>query len=488
MQRMLVGWLATVFFAGCAPTPILVAQEPATPAGAVRAIDEAPLRGSDAALRATDQPGRRDGPWIGAAGESDYVLAGTSDTMLGVWVDVPVNLQRAHAPADVALVIDTSGSMAGPKIDNARAAARDLVEKLSDGDIVSLQIFSDSVEERVAPTVLGPSTRPSVLRAIAGLEPSGGTNMFDGLRAAEGRVLASPPTHPVRRVVMISDGMANVGPSSPEMLGEVAARGAQQGVQVTAIGVGLDYDEHTLDALAMRSSGRLYHVDDPREMPSMIDREVGLLQATAATGAVVEIVPAPGVQILGADGQRVDWNRSSGAVGIPIGTLFGGQHREMAVRVRVSALGEGKRPLASVRLRFRDPADGNVERVQEVVARYEVTQDRGAVAAHVSAKTRNILATQEAAGMTLAAAQQVNDGRFDAADQQLASAEAKLKDAAAKAATVDDRKRALATAREVSSARVAAKAAATAPPAAAPAAKRAPALNLNHAAMDAMGY
>jgi Ca-activated chloride channel homolog len=487
MQRVLVGMLATALFAGCAPAPILVPQEPATPAAA--AIADAPgLRAtSDAALQATDQPGRKDGPWIGAAGESEYVLPGTSDTILGVWVDVPSVSRRAHAPTDVALVIDTSGSMAGPKIENARAAARDLVEKLSDGDIVSIQTFSDGVEERVAPTVLGPSTRPAILRVIAGLTPTGGTNMFDGLRAAEGRVLSGPPTHPVRRVVMISDGMANIGPSTPEVLGAVAARGAQEGVQVTAIGVGLDYDEHTLDALAMRSSGRLYHVDDPREMPSMIDREVALLEATAATGAVVEVVPAPGVQILGADGVHVD-HKANGAMEVPIGTMFGGQHREMAVRVRVSAVGEGARPLASVRLRFRDPADGNLERVQEVVARYEVTQDPVVVGAHVSAKTRTILATQEVAGMTLAAAQQVNDGHFDAADKQLATAEAKLQDVAARASSVDDRKRALATVQQISSARVAAKTASAAPPAAAPAAERAPALNLNRAAMDAMGF
>jgi Ca-activated chloride channel family protein len=485
MQRVLVGMLATAFFAGCAPAPILVSQEPATP----DKIADAPaaLRASDAALRATDQPGRRDGPWIGAAGESDYILPGTSDTILGVWVDVPSASRRAHAPTDVALVIDTSGSMAGPKIENARAAARDLVEKLTDGDIVSIQTFSDSVEERVAPTVLGPATRPGILRVIAGLGPTGGTNMFDGLRAAEGRALSSPPTYPVRRVVMISDGMANIGPSTPEVLGAVAARGAEEGVQVTAIGVGLDYDEHTLDALAMRSSGRLYHVDDPREMPAMIDREVSLLEATAATGAVVEVVPAPGVQILGADGLRVD-RKANGAVEVPIGTMFGGQHREMALRVRVTTVGDGARPLASVRLHFHDPADGNLARVQEVVARYEVTQDEAVVGAHVSAKTRTILATQEAASMTLAAAQQVNDGRFDAADKQLATAEAKLKDVAARASTEEDRKRALATAKQLSSARVAARAAAAAPPAAAPAAKRAPALNLNHAAMDSMGY
>ena len=207
--------------------------------------------------------------------------------------------------------------------------------------------------------------------------------MFDGLGLAERRALASPPSHPVRRVVMISDGMANIGPSSPEVLGAVAARGSDGGVQVSAIGVGLDYDERTLNALAVRSSGRLYHLDEPREMTAILDREIGLLQATAATGAYVEIVPAPGVTLQGADGVRFDW-QGGGAARVPLGTMFGGQHREMVLRVRVDAgseAGEGGRALASVRLHFHDPADGGVERVQEVVARFQVTSDHARVEA-----------------------------------------------------------------------------------------------------------
>src|SRR5262249_13691636 len=151
-------------------------------------------------------------------------------------------------------------------------------------------------------------------------------------------------------------------------------------VQVSAIGVGLDYDERTLNALAVRSSGRLYHLEEPRDMTAILDREVGLLQATAAAGAFVEIAPAPGVTIVAADGVRVAW-QSGGVARVPLGTMFGGQHREMVLRVRVnagSAAGgnEAGHALASVRLHFHDPADGGVERVQEVVARYQVTTDR----------------------------------------------------------------------------------------------------------------
>jgi Ca-activated chloride channel family protein len=484
MRRTLIAVVIASVLAGCAAAPIPVAS-PATPAASDPVAPE--VSRSDAAIRATDGPSRSAGPWIGASGASDYILAGTSDTVLGVWVDVPAASHKARAPADVALVIDTSGSMAGPKMEAARVAARDLVEKLADGDIVSIVTFADVAREHVSPTVLDRSSRRHILSVIAGLEPSGSTNMFDGLRAAEANAQRGPNTHPVRRVVMISDGIANVGPSSPELLGQVAARGADVGVQVSAIGIGLDYDENTLNALAVRSSGRLYHLTEPREMQAILDREIGLLQATAATNAVVEVVPAPGVQITGADAVRLDWG-PNGAVRVQLGTMFGGQHREMLLRVRVSAASDGSHPLASVRLRFQDPADGNLERVQEVVARYQVTSDRAVVASHANVKTQTIVASQEAAQITGAAAQNVNDGRFDKADQQLAEAEAKLRESAKRAASDLDRQRVLAQASRLSTVRAATKATAAAPPAAAAPAKRARSLEMNHAKMDAYGY
>ncbi len=496
MKRLLTGMLVAATLAACAPAPVLVAAAPpATPAAppaapAGPAAVDAPLAGADLALQASDQPAsQRGGPWIGAAGESDFVLAGTSESVLGVWIDVPSSSRHARAPADVALVIDTSGSMAGPKIENARAAAGELVNKLADGDIVSISDFDDEAREDLPPTVLDAQSRAAILRVIARLQPRGGTNMFDGLRLAERIALAGPSTHTVRRVVMISDGMANVGPSSPEVLGQLAARGADGGVQVSAIGVGLDYDERTLNALAVRSSGRLYHLGEPREMTAILDREINLLQATAATGAFVEIVPADGVEILGAEGVRAD-RQADGSVLVPLGTMFGGQHREMAVRVRVRAgdAGGGGRALASVRLHFRDPGDSGLPRVQEVVARYQVTTDHARVVAGLNEKTRTILATQQAAQFTVAAAQQVNDGRYEDAERQLAAAETKLHEAAARARTENDKQRVMASVTQVAKARAAVHASAAMAPPARAAAKRANALDVNAAGMTAAGF
>ncbi|WP_437733140.1 vWA domain-containing protein [Sorangium sp. So ce1335] len=445
----------------------------AAPAAAVAAAPAAAVAGAPAAEPAA---GANRGVWIGAAGASDFMLPGTSETQLGVWVDAPAaRALSRRAPAAVALLVDASGSMQGPKMEHARAAAQAFVDGLPDGDVVSLASFSDTAEERVAPTVLGPATRPAVARAIAALGPEGSTNLFDGLRLAERHVALAPPAHAVRRVVLISDGQANVGPSSPDVLGALAQRGADRGVQITSLGVGADYDERTLNALAVGSSGRLYHLTEARQMSSVLERELALLQTTAATGAFVEIVPAPGVALLDVPGERTD--RSGDTIRVLLGTMFGGQHREMLVRARVTAPSAGSHPLASVRLHFRDPENGNIPRVQEVVARYDVTSDPALVAAHPNEKTQTLAAVIETGMAQLDAAQDVSSGNFSAAEAKLAAAEERLRQQAARARSAPEKERAAGAADVVASARKTARGAAAAPPAA----RRMEALKMNGA-------
>jgi Ca-activated chloride channel family protein len=450
-----------------------------------------------------------DGVWVGAAAESDVLLAGGGDAFVGIWVDVPdvdvpevvregAGGRRTRAPVDLALVVDTSGSMEGAKIQAARASARTLVQRLADGDVLSVDTFSDHARALVPPVVLTPENRARVLSILAELGTGGSTNMFEGLQLAEMHVGQTPDGaapalpahgprpgfHPVRRIVMISDGQANVGLSSPQALGELAQRSLSLGAQITSLGVGLDYDERTLDAIAERTSGRLFHVGDPREMVATLEHEIDLLAATVADQASIEVVPAPGVVLVGVEGARVE-TEESGAVRIPLGALYAGQHREALLRVRLSGAASGtQRALASVRLQFRDPAENDVERVQEVLARAMASDDPLAVAVHVNAKTHAMMAMVEAARTEIQAAQDVGSGNFVQAEAQLATAEQHLREEASKTKDDDARKKLTVAAQGVASARSRAASA----PAAPAAAVRLDVLEMNSAGMKAMGY
>lgn len=432
------------------------------------------------------QPRQAQTPWLQAAPTSDYLLIGQTEQLFGVWVDVPKST-GAHVPTALTLAIDTSGSMRGENIVHAREAALRLLDELEPGDIVSLVTFSDRARVRVPPTTLDESRRRSLRTVVEELSAEGGTAMGDGLRLASAQLWNVPSSHLVRRVVVISDGKATVGIQSPSQLGQIAERGLQQGVQVTALGVGLDYDERTLNELALRSSGRLYHVEQSHQLPGIIEQEMALLDATAAADARVELVAAPGVRLLGTDASH---SRGTGErLIVPLGTLFDGQARELLVRAHVDHDGrEGSKVLASVRLHFKDPAHGGLERVSEHVLKATLTDDPRLVAEHERSKTQTLIAMREASRWTQVAARQLDDGDLESAQVELTRAEQRLREREQRASTPEERRRVQETAARISAQRSGIEQAKSKRGSARKAASRALSLESNDEAMNALGY
>ncbi len=467
---------------GCSKQPTTASTPPATTSAVAESTDE-PAVEPLAVAEAPVDPNR---PWISAATASDYMLIGQPEQTFGVWVDVP-KAPGGHVPTALALAIDTSGSMRGEKIQHAREAARRLIDELEDGDIVSLVTFAGDARVLLPPTELNDHRRRDLLNLVEELSAEGGTAMHAGLQTAESQLWAAPDTHLVRRVVVISDGKATVGNTAPASLGNIAQVGLQRSIQVTALGVGVDYDELTLNELAVRSSGRLYHVEQSAELPGIIEEEIALLEATAAAEVEVELVAAPGVRIVGTDIAHSRWQGEGLAV--PLGTMFGGQKRELLVRARVdNVTEEGAKVLASVRLHFRDPAEGGLERVQEAVLRATVTDDPALVAEHEHSRTQTLIAVREASAWTQQASLQLNQGDLDAADRELARAETRMLEQQRTAKTATDKRRAKDSADRIARQRSGIKKAKKKPAPARKAASRKLSLDANAEAMDAFGY
>ncbi len=429
------------------------------------------------------------GQWMQAAPLHTRLHVGADgQTYLGVWIDTPAAPAGAvqRAPLDVALVVDTSGSMSGAKIHNARLAAASFIDGLAEGDIVSLYSFSSGVTELAPPTVVNADSRALLLQRVAGLYAAGGTNLYGGLQAAAGAASQAPPTHPVRRVVMISDGRGNIGPSSAEELGDLAARATENGTQVTAIGVGLDYDESTLGALAVRSAGRLYHLEEPQQMAAILHDELELLGQTVASNAVIELAPAPGVVFEGTDNLRVD--QQNGRLQIPLGSLHGAQHREILVRVRVTtARSPGRQSLGVARLAYDDPSARGTRRNQEVGLAVEHTADPAAQTSSANERVVAMVTRYEAAQSQQRAARLINEGQAQAAEAELARAEQRLRSTATQYNFSDARVQGqlLRQAEGVSRGRAATRRAISAP---SPASSRGASLQNNADAMHSFGY
>lgn len=379
--------------------------------------------------------------WIDGSPIQTRIRVGANgETFVGVWIDAPnQRLTRLRAPMAVSLVVDTSGSMAGDKIQNARMAAASLLESLSDGDIVSIYGFSNQVVEHAPPTVMGPTTRAALMQRVAQLYAAGGTNLYGGVQAAISRMSQAPATHPIRRVFLISDGHANVGPADTASLSNLAAGATEFGTQITAIGVGLSYDQQTLSAMVVRSSGRLYHLAQPQQMAHILEQEMNLLSNSVAVNAYIEIVPAPGVTILG--GATTGAEVVSGRLRLPLGSVFAGQHREVLFRARVDTARVGQRPLAEARLVYQVPGESGT-RTERRTLSYEITRDASAARASRAPAVEAMVANHEATVAQRRAAEMMRAGQGQQAAQQLAHARATL-DAAARRAPPGARAQAL---------------------------------------------
>lgn len=272
------------------------------------------------------------------------------DVHLGIFIRAPEPRPSVRrAPIAVSLAIDISGSMHGEKIANARLAALRFLDALREDDQIALIVFNDSVSTLAPMSKLSPARREALRRAIGALGPGGGTNLYGGLRAGIDETARADAG--ARRVILISDGQGNVGPSDVHSLGRLASDGNERHVQVSAIGVGVDYDEAALSAIAIRSAGRYTHLRNPSMLASIVEAELSRLNETVATEIILEIRPRPGVILepitpgIERDGERLR---------IPIGALSGGQQRELLVRARVSGQANdeanSKRAIAEVRL------------------------------------------------------------------------------------------------------------------------------------------
>ena len=422
--------------------------------------------------------------WIGGSPADTRVIVGSGgETYVGVWVDTPdvPSARLARPPMAVSLVVDTSGSMAGDKIAQARRAAQALVESLADDDVVSVYGFSNQVVEIAPPMKVDARTRQALLGRIAGLRAGGGTNLHDGVAVGIARTGDAPATHTVRRVFLISDGHANIGPTDARTLGVLAAAGTEYGTQVTAIGVGSAYDENTLGTLAVSSSGRLHHLANA----SHLGRNPGARGLPPLPRARDRRLHRDHPGPRGAHPRRGDPRDRAPGRSAP-------RRRRDAPR-RAAAGGALPAPRcprpdpaggALVRRAWstETPPGGTAHASSGPPIRYEVTRDRAAAARSEAPRVVAMVATHEAAEAQLRAAESLNRGDTTTAVAALEVAERRLRTAASRSTAPAARRRLRRQADAASERRVRAGRASS------PAAAREEALEAFGGAYDANGY
>ena len=310
---------------------------------------------------------------------SDHMLPGGAQD-LAVWIHAPGQPAAHRAPLSLAIVIDRSGSMTGEPIENARAAASHLIDQLSETDAFSVIVYSNDEHTIVPITRATDAAKRGAHAVIEQIYADGGTCISCGLTRGASELAASPIAG-VRRIVLISDGQANEGISDRGQLAELAAQTAARGVSISAVGVGLDFDEVTMTRLAEVGQGNYYFVEDTRNLDAMFARELGGLVQTVATGVRLDVSPAPGVTIDEVYGYPS--TTQGGDVFVPISDLRAGETRKVVLHVLVGSAAAGHTPIANVALAWTLTVKTDAAVRERVAVATTITDDPAVVSAGV---------------------------------------------------------------------------------------------------------
>jgi Ca-activated chloride channel homolog len=265
------------------------------------------------------------------------LLAVETDNAVHVMLELtapPAPEGRPRPPLHLALVIDRSGSMGGRKIEVTRGCAAFLARRLSPTDELAIMTFDDVVE-LAAP--LGPvGDGHALLGAIRGIEARGSTNLSGGWLKGMESVRKAPAGEP-RKVLLLTDGLANVGVTDPAALTQMTGQAAADGVGTTTIGFGEDFSEELLTVMADAGRGNAHFAATPDDAPGIFAQEFEGLVSLVAQNVSVEVRPSEQVELLGVlnDYPAV---AVAGGVQIQMGDAYGGERRRVVLEMHVPSV------------------------------------------------------------------------------------------------------------------------------------------------------
>ena len=231
-----------------------------------------------------------------------------------------------RAPFALAVVLDTSGSMYGEKLEQAKRAILELMHDMRDDNQIAVIRYSSNASV-VQPLARLGDIRTDLATRIRQIEADGGTAIPLGMRAGM-NALAEAGRGRVRRVVLVSDGLDSSRSESEHL----AHDSFEHGVTVSSLGIGLDFDESYMSSVSRSGHGNFAFVKDAPALTAFLERELHETASTTVEGAVVALKLPHGVHFVsatGADAHVVDEE----SVELRFGSLFSKDERRAIVHL-----------------------------------------------------------------------------------------------------------------------------------------------------------
>ena len=272
--------------------------------------------------------------------------------------------------ASLTFVIDTSGSMAQDgRLELVKDALEELVQELEDEDTIAIVEFDDNPSVVLEPT--GVEDDDEIYDALDDLEPGGSTNVEAGLELGYDLAAETFDEDRVNRVILLSDGVANVGLTNPDRLADMIRRDADRGIQLLTIGVGLgNFNDELLEQLADQGDGFYAYVDTDDEAERLFEDNLTATLVTLAIDAKIQVEFDEDVveeyRLIGFENRGVldsDFRNDDVDAG-----EIGAGHQVTAIYEIELERGvdlDDREEIGEVRLRWEEPVTGEITEIEE---------------------------------------------------------------------------------------------------------------------------
>lgn len=258
-------------------------------------------------------------------------------------------------PVNVSLVLDRSGSMGGSKIRLAKEAVERAIATLDARDRFSVVVYDDTIDVVVPSTAATAEARAAAGEALRRVDARGSTNLFGGWMRGCEQVALHAGGKVVSRALLLTDGLANVGVIDRFELETHAAELRRRGVATSTFGVGHDFDETLLEAIATAGGGNFYYIQEAGQIGDFMTSELGEALEVVARDVRLELTLPFGAQLEILGPERAE-RRGPDAWAVEIGDLVARQDREVVLRLNFPDGRPGQPADVAVAVRDRDGA------------------------------------------------------------------------------------------------------------------------------------
>ena len=327
----------------------------------------------------------------------------------------PVANQRR--PLNLSLVIDRSGSMAGAKIDYTRQAAQFLVQNLTPLDYLSVVLYNDSVETLITPEKV--VNKDAINQKIQKIRISGTTNLSGGWLQGCNHVGQNYSHDRVNRVILMSDGLANRGVTDTSKLVNMATkRFADEEISTTTMGLGSDFNEDLMMAMANAGGGAFYFIESPEVAPTIFNEELRGLLSVVGQNLTISITATDHVSNIKQLNAYPDF-KDKNVYAYRLGDVYGEEEKTLVVELDIPALQTmGEQQIAVLKFDYDElTPEGSTHHAWEMPVVVNVKQDAEPVLRNLQV-IENVLLLK-AANARKQAIKDADKGKYKEASQVL---------------------------------------------------------------------